>query len=134
MNITKGYYYIFYKFYILFEHFEQTRWRTRSKAVMCIGLLELWLFFSLINYWNYFSKWECPLQILLLLCLILFIILGIIHWFIFSKDDKWKNFVAEFEEWPRKKNVAGTFIVVGIIIFIIINFLISFKLNKISFW
>ena len=134
MNITKAYYYIFYKFYILFEHIEQTRWQTRSKAVMCIGLLELWFFFSFINYWNYFSKWKCPLQIILLLCSTFLIMIGFIHWFVFSKNDKWKTFVAEFEKWPRKKNATGTLIVVGIIILIIVNFLISFKLNNISFW
>jgi len=131
MNITKAYYYLFYKFYILFEHFEQTRWQTRSKAVMCIGLLELFLFFSLINYWDYFAKWKCALQILLPLCLILLIVLGLIHWFLFSKNDKWKIFVAEFETWPPKKNVTGTLIIVAIIILIVGNFITSCKLNGI---
>src|SRR5690348_14208813 len=104
MTIIQAYYYLFYKFYILFESFAQTKWQTRSKAVMCVGILEVWFFISIINYWDYFSQLRVSFTTLSILCLIVFIILAFVHWRTFSRKDKWKNYVAEFERWPRKKN------------------------------
>jgi len=50
MDIVVLYYYAFYKFYSLFEAFSQTRWLTTAKAAICLGSLELGLYFSIINY------------------------------------------------------------------------------------
>jgi len=58
-----------------------------------------------------------------------FIILYGINWFIFEKDDRWKEYVKEFDGWPRKKNVVGMWAVVMMILFVIFNFIYSLYLN-----
>ena len=42
--------------------------------------------------------------------------------------------MAEFENWPKKKNIRGGIIVWGIIIFIIANLIFSFYLMSLINW
>jgi hypothetical protein len=134
MNLITAYNYLFYKFYKMFQYLNPTDRLTRSKAVMCVGLCEIWGYISIVNYWEYFSKQRIGLPMLFLLSFILFAIATFIHWFAFSRKDRWKNFFTEFEELSHRRNVIGTRIVLFFIILMVVNFIISFKLIGVSFF
>ncbi|MCK0202759.1 hypothetical protein MWN41_06970, partial [Ornithobacterium rhinotracheale] len=48
-----------------------------------------------------------------------------LNYLLFVHSDKWKEYNAEFDKLPKKKNIIGGIIVWTIVIFIIANFFIS---------
>lgn len=129
MSLERVYYYLFYKFYRLFEAFETTRWLTDMKAIIVVMTLEIWIVFSLINYHDVIVEERSQFNFLSSIELIPFMIIILIKWFAFWRDSKWKDYVNEFDRWPKVKNRNGTMIVMGIVAFIVVNFVVSFYLN-----
>jgi hypothetical protein len=109
MKMIKMYYYLFYKFYRLFEAFKTTRWLTDTKAVIVVMSIEIWILLSLNCYYDVLSHKRGQLNFISIKVLVPFILLLIIKWFAFWRDDRWKDYVKEFDKWPEEKiiGVAG---------------------------
>ena len=129
MGLKKMYYYLFYKFYRLFEAYKTTRWLTDIKAVIVVMSIEVWALFSLQNYYDVLLHQHGKLSFYSFKVLIPFAIIIIINWFAFVHDDKWKEYVYEFDQWPKEKNKKGTWIVAGITLFVFAILVFSFYLN-----
>jgi len=56
------------------------------------------------------------------------VIVFLVNYFAFLNNDKWKVYVNEFSQWPRERNLIGTWIVAGIVIFIIVNLFVAFSI------
>lgn len=123
------YYYLFYKFYRLFESFETTRWLTDVKAVICIISIEIWILFSLLNYYDVLTHRHIIFSFFSLTVLIPLVILLLIKWVLFWKDDRWREYVKEFDKWPKRKNQIGGWVVAGLTLLIFANLILSLYLD-----
>jgi hypothetical protein len=126
--MKRGYFYLFYKFY-KFSQWSPSIFPSNSVAVLDIMSLELFVLLSMYNYYAILFKqnWYSECLSIEFLAPVLFI--PIFNSFIFFKDRKWEDYIKEFDSWPREKNASGTWIVVGIILFIAGNLIFSFYLN-----
>lgn len=129
MSIKESYYYIFYIFYKLFDRFKTTRWLMETKAAIVIAILEVWILFSIINYYDFINGKRVDLAFSSPIILIPFIAIVALKCYLFIFNDTWKVYVKEFDEWPKTKNRRGGWIVVFIVILVISNFIFSFYLN-----
>lgn len=129
MSFKEMYYYVFYKFYKFFEAFKTTRWLTDTKSGIVLGVLEVFVLFSLINYYDLLVGQQKDLDIKSVEIFLPLLIIVLIKWFFFIKDDTWKDYVLEFDKWPKEKNRKGTWIVAGVILTIMANFIFSLYLN-----
>ncbi len=77
------YYYLFYKYYRLFEAFKTTRWLTDTKAIIVVISIEIWILFSLNCYYDVLSHTRSQLDFISIKVLVPFILLLIIKWFAF---------------------------------------------------
>ena len=128
MNIKKLYYYLFYKFYQFFKALESTA-LLKAKAAIILMALEIWLLFSINNYFEFFFYHHSKLNFFSFRILIPLSIVIIIKWVAFIKDDRWKNYFKEFDQWPKEKNKIGSWIVFFIVILCFANFIFSYFLN-----
>jgi purine-cytosine permease-like protein len=129
MSIIEMYYYLFYKFYKLFKAITFTRSLYDMKAVIVVMSLELWIILSLYNYYAVLSNQYGQFEILSFKILVPCIIIIIIKWFAFWRNDDWKGYVNKFDQWPKERNIQGTWIVVAIVLFVSANLAFSFYLN-----
>jgi hypothetical protein len=118
------YYYFFYKIYRFFKFVEPSSEddkliKGKSSVVSGILLSINWL--SIVfykdaisgNHEKYtFLSYKMGLPILLV---------PILHWFLFGRNDKWKEYVNRFDKWPKAKNELGSWVVAGIVILVFIN-------------
>lgn len=122
--MKKAYFYLFYKFYKFGER-SPSVFPNDWTATVAIGILEMVFIASLKFYYIEYidpNNELTPLQV---------IVVGIVVFFVntiaFLINDNWKNYFKEFDKLPRHKNIAGTWIVVIIVVFILVNVGISFK-------
>ena len=126
--MKRAYYYLFYKFYKLAES-SPSRWLSDWKAGVCIIALELFLISSIANYFVFFVDKSLHLAELsnwgLIIC-----VLAVVtpNYIAFLHTDTWKDYVMEFDRLPKKKNRIGGWIILGVVLFVIINFIFSFYL------
>lgn len=134
MNINKLYGYFFYILYKMWLKIDKSfgatgPFPTKMKALICMFAIEVWLVFAIALYCGYFLNIHPHIAFFSFVGLAPFIVLLVMKWFIFEKDDRWKNYVREFDNWPPKRNLAGTWIVIMMILFVIFNFIYSLYLN-----
>ena len=119
------YYYFFYKFYKMSEA-APSKWASDWKASIVIAALEIWLLFSLINYYNVFVDKDFFLP------QIFYIIIGVavfvLNYYLFIHTDIWKEYVKEYDKLPKDKNRLGGIIVFFTTFFILFNIIYSFYL------
>jgi len=124
MIMKKAYYYLFYKFY-KFGEWSPSIFPSDFTATVAIGILEVVFIVSLKFYYIEYidPKNELtPLQMILA-----GIVIILINTFAFIMNDKWKHYIKEFDKLPRYKNIIGTWVVILIVAFILVNAAISFK-------
>ena len=126
MAIKKAYYYLFYKLY-KFSEAAPSRWLSDWKAEFVIDILMLSLFSSLIPYYRVFRNPDSRVGDGNLLFYILLII-SVTNYFIFHNKNQWKEIVNEFDKSPIKKNKIGGWVVFGVILLFVANFIFSFYL------
>lgn len=119
MNIKTGYYYLFYKFH-KFGEASPSIFPSDFIAALAITLLEIWFLGSLKIYYKFFNRSDTitfiSFQTLAPLTAIL-----LINYLAFINNDKWKTYARKFDKFPKNKDVIGTWIVIGIVAFIIGN-------------
>lgn len=135
--IKKAYYYFFYKIYKSIEYTSEElggAFWTDFKAGLAIAALEIWLLLSIGNYFSVVTKKNEELSITMPVVYIPVLILFILNYFSFMHNDKWKEYNRKFDQLPKSTNIIGTWIVVGIIVFIIGNLIYSFYLMSQIDW
>jgi len=127
MTIKKAYYYLFYKFY-KFGEWSLSSFPSDWTATVAILALEIGFLISLkVYYFDFFNRnddWD-PFS---LQTIIPFAGILLLNGVAFLINDKWKTYIDEFEHWPEKKNLIGTWVVVGIFFFVIVNIVVAFHL------
>lgn len=126
--MKRAYYYLFYK---LYKHYEDssTPWWSDFKASVSIGILEIWLLLSTLNYFLLTTgKKIGELTLQQPLVFIPIVILFLLHYFSFIHTDIWKKFNQEFDQLPTEKNKVGSIIVWSVIIVIVVNMIFSYYL------
>jgi len=124
MSLIEMYYYLFYKFYKLTGALK-SRFLNKMKAGLMIMTLEIWLVFTLINYYDFFLHQHNRLVFFSLKILLPVSAILIIKWFAFIRDNTWKYYIQKFDSWPKDKNAKGTWLVTGLVVFVIANFIFS---------
>lgn len=131
--MKQAYYYLFYKFYRMSEA-APSRWLSDWKAGIAIIVLEIWICLSLISYFSVITKRATELTISNpIVFLPLIVIIGL-NYFAFVYTDIWKEYVAEFDQLPKKKNRIGSWIVFGVVLFVVANLIFSFYLMSQIDW
>ena len=128
MNIKKFYYYFFYKIYKSIQYLSTPfgEFLTNFKAGVVMIALELWTFFSIINYYTFITgnkvelSFSQPIMYIPFICIIGF------NYYTLDHLDVWKCYNYEFDLLPKKKNLIGSWIVFGLVLLIIGNFIFSF--------
>ncbi len=135
--IRKAYYYLFYKIYKSIEYtseeFGGAFW-TDFKTGLVIAALEIWLLLSIGNYYSIITKKNADLSLTMPIVYIPLLLLLILNYFSFMHNDKWKEYNRQFDKLSKKKNIVGTWIVVGVVVFIIANLIYSFYLMSQIDW
>lgn len=125
-TIKKRYYYLFYKFY-KFAEAAPSKWLSDWKASLCLDILILFIFSSLLNYYKAIIDQASRIGEGNLL-LVVIIIISISNYFIFQHRDQWRNIVHEFDGLPKQTNKMGSWIVFGVVFLVVSNFIYSFYL------
>ena len=127
-RIIQGYKYLFYKLYISLEKYSSPRFWSEWKAASLLTLIIYSIFQSLIIYYEiYINRYSS-------LGNNYFVIFGfttfvfILNYYLFMKDDKWKEVVKEFDKIPKKKNQIGTILCCVFFLLCILNIIYAFYL------
>lgn len=128
MNIKKFYYYFFYKIYKAIQYTSAPfgEFLTNFKAGVVMIALELWIFFSIINYYTFITGNKAELSFSKPIMYIPFICIIGFNYYTLDHLDVWKSYNYEFDQLPKKKNLIGSWIVFGLVLLIIGNFIFSF--------
>ena len=124
MIIKKAYFYLFYKFY-KFGEWSPSVFPSDWTAAMAIAILEMLFIASLKFYYIEYidPKNELtPLQVI-----VVGIVVFLVNTIAFVIKDNWKHYIKDFDKLPRYKNIIGTWVVILIVVFILVNAGISFK-------
>ena len=122
--IKKAYFYLFYKFY-KFGEWSPSVFPSDWTAATAIAILEMLFIASLKFYYIEYidPKNELtPLQVI-----VVGIVVFLVNTIAFIIKDDWKHYIKEFEKLPRYKNIIGTWVMIIIVAFILVNVSISFK-------
>jgi magnesium-transporting ATPase (P-type) len=128
MSIRKLYYYFFYKIYKSIQYTSAPfgEFLNNFKAGLVMIVLQLWIVFSIINYYTVITGTKVQLSISNPIIYIpLVIILGV-NYYTLDYLDIWKSYNNEFDQLHKKKNIIGGWIVLAIVIIITANFIFSF--------
>ena len=131
MNPTKVYHYLFYKFYKFYDVdsiWLGAKWWTDWKASFSVLVLEIWLLLSFLNYYEIFTEKDVSSYSKNIISLATLLILVITKYIVFEHRDRWKEYIKEFDKWPKRKNKIGTIFVSILVLFILANLIYSFYL------
>lgn len=130
-SIKKCYYYFFYKIY-------HSIWYTSNafggeslisyKAGGVMLALEAWVLFSIGAYYAIYTKTFNELSILMPVVYIPALLVFMFNYFTIHYKNNWKKYNFEFDNYSKRKNRIGGWIVFGIILLIMANLIYSFYL------
>ncbi|MCS4300661.1 hypothetical protein [Chryseobacterium sp. BIGb0232] len=125
--MKKAYYYFFYKLYkiMLWTSSPFENFFSKFRASLALIALELWIIFTIRNYYHIVSNNNPKLSSNLPLYVIAILIIASNYISIDYYNNIWEKYKDEFDKLPKKKNIVGGIIVWGIILFITVNFFVS---------
>ncbi len=126
----KAYYYFFYHLYKFWEWISYPKFWSDFKATVSIGVLEVWIFYSILNYYSFITKTQIKLSNTDPLIILMGAVIIGLNYFLFIHTNKWKEYNAKFDKLPKKKNIIGGVIVWVIMILIIVCFFTSGHLMR----
>lgn len=124
---------MFYKLY-KFSDSAPSRWLSDWKAGIIIVVLEILVIASLFVYYKVIfnrnarlsdSNWD------VIACVMIVVIP---NYFAFVHSDVWRIYAEEFDRLPRNQNKAGCWIVLGVVLSVILNFIFSIYLMSEIDW
>jgi hypothetical protein len=129
--MRNAYYYLFYRIYRVVEKSSKTMggaFFTDFKAVCLLIILEIYLLFSIGIYWTEIGDFNIELRLELPIVYVPLILVIGLNSIAFGNRKVWQRYVAEFERWPKRKNVIGGWIVVSLMSLLVANFIFAFYL------
>jgi hypothetical protein len=133
MDVKKAYYYFFYKIYQV-TLTGAIKSLSKFYASLIIMALEFAFLLSLFVYYKIFIDRYAALEVKSFKTLVFAIPIFLLDYFYFIRTDKWKDYIAEFDLWSKRKKRLGSIIVSSIILLIIINLIFSFYLMSRIDW
>jgi hypothetical protein len=124
--IKKAYFYLFYKFYKFGSH--SGPFPNDFSAGVLIVILEMLILGILKFYYIGFIDQNDTIKPFSVATIVPLLAVFLINYFSFVNNDKWKEYVKEFDKLPRYKNIIGTWVVLMIVAFILVNVVISFNM------
>ena len=124
-QILTFYYYIFYCIYRFWTFVNTTEWGAATRSVIAILALEIWTFFSILEYLNLsysFFDMANKNEYLYYFSLVPILLLNL---FLFSYKDKWKLYFEKFRKYDKIKRLKLDIISWVIIIGLLVNFVYS---------
>lgn len=106
------------------EYFKSQGFGNKFRAIILMTFIEGWLLFAIYNYIDVFFHQSTTIQFFSFKS-VPFIIIVLLKWVVFIKNDRWKIYKQQYDQWPQAKNLKGTYIVTGIVIFIFGNLIFS---------
>ncbi|MBO6185169.1 MAG: hypothetical protein J6O88_10885 [Chryseobacterium sp.] len=131
--MKKAYYYLFYKLYKNYERGPSV-WMSDWKASFSLDVLIYFLVMFLFIYYNIFINRYANLSKSNIEVYILVISVSLLNYFIFHHRNQWKKIIVEFDQLPKKKNILGSWVVFGVVLFIVANLIFSFYLMSKIDW
>jgi len=92
---------------------------------MLMTILELWLLFAVLNYVAIISGRQSRVDLFSGTLIIPFIIILLVKWLAFLRNDQWKDHEEKFNSWSVETNAKGTIIVILITALIVVSSIIS---------
>jgi hypothetical protein len=124
MSLEEMYYYAFYKIYSFMDFFKSKDISNKFRAIILMTFLEAWSLFAIYNYLDIVLKRHTTIQLISFKS-VPFIAILLIKWFAFIKDDRWRGYMKKFDSFSKEKNRNGTYVIVGIVLFIFGNLILS---------
>lgn len=133
-TIKRAYYYFFYKVYkmMLGTSYPFGNFFSGFRAGLVMIVLELWIIFTIQNYYQIFNNINPKYTSDLLLYIVGFIII-VFNYITIDYNNVWKKYNIEFDDLPKRKNTIGGIIVWSVILFITINFFLSVHFSQKKF-
>jgi hypothetical protein len=129
MSFIEIYYYTFYKYYKLFKALNPRMWTPDMIAVLIMMNLIMFLILPIQFYYDIFSDTRGIIPFLSFKVIAVLIFILLIQWLAFWRNDNWKQYVKRFDQWPLNKNEKGGWIVAGVTILLLANFIVSLALD-----
>jgi hypothetical protein len=129
MTIKKAYYYFFYKFY-KFGEASPSIFPSDFTAAFAISILEVLFLASFKFYSTEFLGRHGDLRFVSFQVIVPLSTIFLLNYFAFINNTVWKKYIHEFDHLPSSKNNLGTWIVIAITVFVIINFSLSTYLMR----
>ncbi len=101
---------------------------TDFKTVCLLIILEIYLLFSFGIYRAEIGDFNIELKLDMPIVYVPLILVVGLNSIAFGNRKVWQRYVAEFERWPKRKNVIGGWIVVSLMSLLVANFIFAFYL------
>ncbi|PZR20477.1 MAG: hypothetical protein DI535_29890 [Citrobacter freundii] len=126
-KIKRAYYYFFYKLYkaAKYTSYPFGDFLLDFRAAIGIVILEAWIFISLLLYLSFIDKLPIELTILSPIVYLPAILIFVVNYIAFIHTDIWKQYNKEFDKLSKKQNRIGSWIVLGIVLLIVGNLILS---------
>lgn len=132
--LSKAYYYMFYRFYKLFEA-APSRWWSEGKAGAAMTLMIIFLLFTIEGYYSISTRKNIiPENSGKLFVGALAFIIGVINYFIFAHNHRWQDIVLDFEKHSESCQRIGKLLFWFLILFIFVNMVYMFYLTSQINW
>ncbi|KPE51058.1 hypothetical protein [Chryseobacterium indologenes] len=135
--MKRAYYYFFTEIYKSVEYTSDLlggKFLTSFKASIVMVALETWWLMSLGAYYSIHTKTAIELSISMPIIYIPLIIIILFNYLTIDYNSAWKKYNSDFDNLPKNKNRIGSWLVLGIVIFIILNFIYSIYLMSQIDW
>jgi hypothetical protein len=132
--LSKVYYYIFYRFYKLFDS-APSRWWSEGKAGAAMTLMTIFLVFTIEGYYSISTRKNIiPENNGKLIVSVLAFVIGAINYFIFAHNQRWQNIVLDFEKHSESCQRVGKLLFWFVILFLFVNMVYMFYLTSQIDW
>lgn len=124
--IGRVYDYLFFTFYRFWEK-APSRWWSEWKAG--VTMIFLWIaIISIISNFKMYLFRTASLSDYPILALSLCFVIGIMHHFMYTRNDKWRNKILKFRDIDKRKDTYGILTVIVLVGLIIFGLIYSIRL------
>lgn len=134
-RLLKKYYYLYYKIYRSIEYTSRAlggEFWTDVKALLVITILQSFVIISFVGYYSIFVDRYFNLERNEFIGINILIMIA--NTKLFLHTEEWKKYFIEFDNLSKDENKKGTYIIIGIIFFIIANFIYMLYLKNQIDW
>lgn len=134
-TLLRYYYYLYYKIYHSIKYTSQKlggEFWTDIKAIIVLDAIMICNILSLLGYYNIFIDRYFKLEKAVFVGIMILVI--VINSKLFLPLSKGEKYYNNFDSLPKKEHTKKTLIIIGLIIFIIINFIYMLYLKSQIDW